>query len=130
MSGRERPITRRIITATLALCLLPAALLAQEFSQLRRNNNAPPKPSGTTPRTADGHPDLTGVWNGLGDNLLGVPNQIANDGVSIDSENSSHDIFSGTQIATFPRNATRGLNNEQAERAASLLRRVGSNRPV
>jgi hypothetical protein len=55
---------------------------------------------------------------------------MANDGISVDSENSSHDIFTGTQIATFPRNATRGLNNEQAERAASLLRRVGSNRPV
>jgi hypothetical protein len=66
----------------------------------------------------------------LGDNLLGVPNQIANDGVSIDSENSSHDIATGTQIATFPRNTTRGLNNEQGERAASLLRRVGSNRPI
>jgi len=112
------------------LCLLPAVLGAQELSAMKRTINAPPKPSGTTPRTADGHPDLTGVWNGLGDNLLGVPNQIANDGVSIDSETSSHDIATGTQIATFPRNAARGLNNEQAERAASLLRRVGSNRPV
>src|SRR6266581_9802174 len=120
----------RIIAAAAALCLLPAAVLAQEFSQIKRTSNAPPKPSGTTPRTPDGHPDLTGVWNGLGDNLLGVPNQIANDGVSIDSENSSHDIATGTQIATFPRNTTRGLNNEQGERAASLLRRVGSNRPI
>jgi len=119
-----------LVAVAALLCLLPAAAGAQEFSSLRRTINAPPKPSGTTPRTADGHPDLTGVWNGLGDNLLGVPNQIANDGVSIDSENSSHDIATGTPIATFPRNATRGLNNEQAERAASLLRRVGSNRPV
>ena len=118
------------ITTAALLCLLPATLCAQEFSTIRRTVNAPPKPSGTTPRTPDGHPDLTGVWNGLGDNLLGVPNQIANDGVSIDSENSSHDIATGTQIATFPRNTTRGLNNEQGERAASLLRRVGSNRPI
>jgi hypothetical protein len=119
-----------LVAVAALLCLLPAAAGAQEFSTMKRAINAPPKPSGTTPRTADGHPDLTGVWNGLGDNLLGVPNQIANDGVSIDSENSSHDIATGTPIATFPRNATRGLNNEQAERAASLLRRVGSNRPV
>ena len=120
----------QFIAAAAFLCLLPAAGLAQELSTLKRTINAPPKPSGTTPRTADGHPDLTGVWNGLGDNLLGVPNQIANDGVSIDSEVSSHDIATGTQIATFPRNTTRGLNSEQGERAASLLRRVGSNRPV
>jgi hypothetical protein len=119
-----------LIAAAALLCLLPAAARAQEFSALKRNVNAPPKPSGATPRTPDGHPDLTGVWNGLGDNLLGVPNQMANDGISVDSETSSHDIATGTQIATFPRNTTHGLNNEQAERAASLLRRVGSNRPV
>ena len=118
------------VAAAALLCLLPVAVGAQEFSTIKRTINAPPKPSGTTPRTAEGHPDLTGVWNGLGDNLLGVPNQIANDGVSIDSENSAHDIATGTQIATFPRIANRGLNNEQAERAASLLRRVGANRPV
>src|SRR5437879_10047863 len=128
--SRMRSYLYCFVAATALFSQLPAAVLAQEFSTLKRTINAPPKPSGTTPRTADGHPDLTGVWNGLGDNLVGAPNQIANDGVSIDSENSSHDIFSGTQIATFPRNATRGLNNEQAERAASLLRRVGSNRPV
>jgi len=118
-----------VVSAAL-LCLLPAAIRAQEFSTMKRTINAPPKASGTTPRTPDGHPDLTGVWNGLGDNLLGVPNQIANDGVSIDSETSSHDIATGTVIATFPRNTNPGLDNEKAERAASLLRRLGSNRPV
>src|SRR5437667_5762038 len=75
----------RIIAAAAALCLLPAAVLAQEFSQIKRASNAPPKPSGTTPRTPDGHPDLTGGWNGLGDNLLGVPNHIANNGLAIES---------------------------------------------
>jgi hypothetical protein len=120
----------RIIAAAAALCLVPAAILAQEFSQIRRTSNAPPKPSGATPRTPDGHPDLTGVWNGLGDNLLGVPNQIANNGLAIESESSTHDLHSGQSIATFPRNTNRPLNNEQAERAASLLRRVGANRPI
>ena len=119
-----------LVAAAALLCLLPAAVRAQEFSAMKRNINAAPKPSGNTPRTTDGHPDLTGVWNGLGDNLLGVPNQMANDGISVDSETSAHDIATGTQIAAFPRNNTHGLNNEQAERAASLLRRVGSNRPV
>ena len=124
------PASSRIIAAAAALCLLSATVRAQEFSQVRRTNNAPPKPTGVTPRTSDGHPDLTGVWNGLGDNLLGVPNQIANNGLSIESESSTRDLHSGLAIATFPRNTNRPLNNEQAERAASLLRRVGSNRPV
>src|SRR5215475_337130 len=120
----------RIIVAAAALCVFPAAVLGQEFSQIKRDNNAPPKPTGATPRTPDGHPDLTGVWNGLGDNLLGVPNQIANNGLAIESETSTHDLQSGALIATFPRNTNRPLNNEQSERAASLLRRVGSNRPI
>src|SRR6058998_2626537 len=119
-----------IIAAAAALCLLATGILAQEFSQIRRTNNAPPQPSGATPRTPDGHPDLTGVWNGLGDNLLGVPNQIANNGLAIESESVTRDLHSGASIATFPRNTNRPLNNEQAERAATLLRRVGSNRPI
>lgn len=120
----------RNIAAVVAICLLTVAALAQESPAIKRNNNAPPKASGPTPRTADGHPDLTGVWNGLGDNLRGVPNQIANNGLSIENESTTRDLHSGTLIATFPRNSNRPLNSEQAERAASLLRRVGSNRPV
>jgi hypothetical protein len=124
------PAYSRIVAAAATLCLLQAAVVAQEFSQVRRTNNAPPTPSGATPRTADGHPDLTGVWNGLGDNLLGVPNQIANNGLVIESETSTRDLHSGQRIATFPRNTNRPHNSEQGERAASLLRRVGSNRPM
>jgi hypothetical protein len=119
----------RVVAAAAALCLVAAAVLAQA-PPARRTNNAPPKPSGATPRTADGHPDLTGVWNGLGDNLNGVPNQIANNGVIIESEISARDLHSGQPVAVFPRNTNRAQNNEQAERAASLLRRSGSNRPV
>jgi hypothetical protein len=119
----------RVIAAAGVLCLFPALITAQGYQPLKRNNNAQPKPSGVTPRTPDGHPDLSGVWNGLGDNLRGVPNQIANNGLSIESDSVTRDLHSGVLIATFPRNTGR-LNNEQAERAASLLRRVGSNRPV
>ncbi len=125
-----RFVAGRIIVAAAALWLFSGVLLAQEFSQIKRDNNASPKPSGVTPRAPDGHPDLTGVWNGLGDNLLGVPNQIANNGIAIENENYTHDLHSGAAIATFPRNTTRPLNNEESERAASLLRRVGSNRPI
>src|ERR1700740_2557006 len=105
--SRMRSYQSYFVVSAALLCLLPAAIRAQEFSTMKRTINAPPKPSGTTPRTPDGHPDLTGVWTALGDNLLGVPNQIANDGVSIDSETSSHDIATGTLIATFPRNTNR-----------------------
>jgi hypothetical protein len=125
-------MSNRIINVIgiVALCLIPLALLAQGPARVKRDNNAPPKPSGSTPRTPDGHPDLSGVWNGLDDGLRGVPNQIANNGLSIESETTTRDLHSGALIATFPRNTNRGQNSEQAERAASLLRRVGSNRPV
>src|SRR3979409_1657848 len=120
----------RIVAAVAGLCLLPVAILAQESAPIRRTVNAPPKPSGATPRTADGHPDLTGVWNGLGDNLNGVPNQIVNNGIVIESDPAARDLHSGLAIAVFPRNTNRGQNNEEAERAAALLRRSGSNRPL
>ena len=116
----------RFIALAAVLCLLTAASVAQ---QMKRSTNAAMAPSGPTPRTADGHPDLSGVWNGLGDNLLGVPNQMANVGIEVGSD-GARDIFSGARIATFPRNSTRPLNNAQGERAATLLRRIGSNRPL
>src|SRR5207247_6906761 len=107
----------RIIALVAALCLLPIAVLGQEFSPIKRNNNAPPKPSGPTPRTPDGHPDLTGVWNGLGDNLLGVPNQIANNGLAIESESVTRALHSGASTATFPVTTNTPPNNDQLERA-------------
>ena len=84
--------------------------------------------------TADGHPDLSGVWNGLGDNLNGVPNQMANVGIAVDQK-GAHDIYSGAQIAIFPRTGDNSwdesaLGGEQGERAATLLRRMGANRPI
>jgi hypothetical protein len=115
-----------VIALALVLCLLPAAAVAQQMSS---STNASPAPSGPTPRTPDGHPDLSGVWNGLGDNLNGVPNQMANVGIQVEND-TTRDIFSGAQIATFPRNSTRALNNAEGERGATLLRRMGSNRPL
>src|SRR5262245_54837364 len=123
-----RFVAGRIIVAAAALWLFSGVLLAQEFSQIKLDNNAPPKHSGVTPRAPDGHPDLTGVWNGLGDNLLGVPNQIANNGIAIENENYTHGLHSGAAIATFPRNTTLPLNPEETQRTASLRRRGRSKR--
>ena len=124
------PVFSKFIVASLGLSVCSVLVLAQGNSQRFRTTNAPPQPMGVTPRTADGHPDLTGVWNGLGDNLNGVPNQIANNGLIIESDSVTRDLHSGLRIATFPRNSTRARNFEEEERAAALLRRVGSNRPV
>jgi hypothetical protein len=120
----------RTITACIAVCLCSVVASAQAPAPVARTNNIPPKPSGATPRTADGHPDLTGVWNGIGDTLNGVPNQMANDGIAVESETSAHDVFSGAKIFTFPRNTNRVPTNAADERAAALLRRVGANRPI
>ena len=123
--------SRGIMAAVAAVGLLTAAVLAQgPAAPPRRTTNAQPKPTGVTPRTADGHPDLTGVWNGLGDNLNGVPNQLSNNGIVIESDTSARDLFSGLRIPVFPRNTDRSQNNEVAERAAALLRRGGSNKPI
>src|SRR5499427_3260181 len=103
----------RIIAVAGVLSFLPALATAQGNQPAKRTNNAPPKPSGATPRTPDGHPDLSGVWNGLGDNLNGVPNQIANNGLSIESDTVARDLHSGQMVTVFPRLNNRPQNNEQ-----------------
>ena len=124
------------IAAAAVLSVSSVVLVAQDVQSVPQHpTNGPPKPTGTTPRTADGHPDLTGVWNGRGDSLTGVPNQLRNSGVIVDDEYSAHDIATGTKIAAFPRPkgstfGTVATAGAEGERAATLLRRVGSNRPI
>jgi hypothetical protein len=114
------------------LCLVPVVIFAQEGAgapSMVHDNTLPPTPVGPTPKAPDGHPDLTGLWNGLADNLLGVPNQMHNVGIEVAAD-STRDINSGVQIATWPLQNRKRQNNEQNERAATLLRRMGSNRPI
>jgi len=125
------------IAALVVLAMASTVVLAQDGAPAprRQPTNAAPKPTGPTPRTPDGHPDLTGVWNGKGDSLTGVPNQTENSGVLIDDEYSAHDIATGTRIAAFPRPVgsrfgTVAISGNEGERAATLLRRIGSNRPI
>ena len=117
---------RSVLALTAVLCLLPAAAVAQEG----RTNTLSPKAVGSTPQTPDGHPDLTGLWNGLGDNLGGVPNQMYNAGIEVRDDGTTRDVHSGAMIGTWPLPKRDPQNSEQAERAATLLRRMGSNRPI
>jgi len=67
---------RRIIAAVAGLCLLPHRFSPRSS---RKYSGPATLAEAVWRHAADAgrHPDLTGVWNGLGDNLLGVPNQIA-----------------------------------------------------
>jgi hypothetical protein len=49
------------VALTIALCLLPPALVAQAGERMEPPITVRPKPAGVTPRTPDGHPDFTGV---------------------------------------------------------------------
>ena len=118
---------RTILALAASLCLLPTTVVAQRMDH---ETTTRPEPAGTTPRMPDGHPDLSGVWNGWADNLLGVPNQMHNAGVAVESDTSSYDVASGAKIATWPVPNRKHQNSEQSERAATLLRRMGSNRPI
>jgi hypothetical protein len=55
---------------------------------------------------------------------------MANAGIIVEGVTSTRDLFSGAKIATFPRNTNRVQNYEEDERAATLLRRMGSSRPI
>jgi hypothetical protein len=122
--------SRNVVTSAL-LCLLPVVVFGQANGgpRMDRDDTLSPTPVGPTPMSPDGHPDLTGLWNGLADNLLGVPNQMHNVGIEVGPD-STRDIHSGVQIATWPLQNRKRQNNEQNERAATLLRRMGSNRPL
>src|ERR1700745_2232503 len=93
---------RRMLAAAVGLCLLPAANFAQQQQRqmplpqdlLKQARSAP------TPMKADGHPDLSGLWNGLGDPLVGNRNQLSNAGIEAAAD-STEDIYTETAIATF-----------------------------
>jgi len=53
----------------------------------------------------------------LADKFVGVPNQMHNVGIEVGT-NSTRDIYSGLQIATWPLQNRKRHNNEQSERAA------------
>ena len=134
-------VCRGILAA--AVCLLPATLVAQQEQQeppeqqgqMQRQMPLPKDlikqaKSAPTPRTPDGHPDLSGLWNGyFGDPLVGNRNQLSNAGIQEVSSSSTEDVYSGAQIATYPPDGKR-RNGSDTERGNTLLRRMGSNKPI
>ena len=135
----------RFVAAAAFVCLLPAAVVAQQEQQGQQGQQRQgqmqrqmPLPKdiikqakmAPTPKTPDGHPDLTGLWNGFfGDPLVGNRNQLSNAGIQEVSADSTEDIYSGAQIATFPPDGKR-RNSSDGERGNTLLRRMGSNKPI
>ena len=96
---------KTVFAAILALCLAPAALSAQQ-----------PQPA--TPRTPDGHPDLSGLWIGGGGGGGGNP-------FTDEVRNSLGAVGIAPSIL-----ATRDDNVENFERDNALVRRMTTSKPL
>jgi hypothetical protein len=124
-------------TAAIA-CLLPVAAVAQQPKQQQmtlHDDVLKQAAAAPTPRTPDGHPDFTGLWNGIlvsPENVSQLArdtsNELWNAGIDIGAD-GARDIFSGAVIEMFPPAAHVG-NVRDTERANSLGRRMGSNKPI
>jgi hypothetical protein len=116
----------RLIALT-AVLSLPAAAVAQLVLP-NSSTNVSPAPKGPTPRTPDGHPDLTGIWSSTNG---GVSNQQHNQGIAIESDTHTLDIHTGMPLLTWPVPSPRKPQDIVVRgHAATLLHRVGSNLPV
>jgi hypothetical protein len=116
------------IALAVVLCLPPVAV-AQEGAP---SHPVTVRPASTapTPRTPDGHPDLTGIWNGMGGNLNGVSNQLHNQGIAVESDTSTHDVHSGAKIVTWSVPKRKPQDIVEAGHSATLLHRLSSNLPI
>jgi hypothetical protein len=105
----------RTIAVTAALCWLCSTADAQRRMPAADAKAAAPMP---TPMTADGHPDLSGLWNGG----MGGGNQV----------NPTNPSYLDTDANGFAPSilATRGGTFTNFERDNTLVRRMGTNKPI
>ena len=122
------------LVAVLFLLVSAAAVARQESTPAPRadatrgtvSTNIPPKPKGTTPRTPDGHPDLTGMYVGG----AGEPNWMLRQDVTVFSDTHSEDTYGGESILTWPVRNRKPQDFVARGHAATLLHREGSDLPL
>ena len=104
----------RAIAVPALLCIVPLVTMAQ---QAPARDNAKSAESAATPRTTDGHPDLSGLWTGGG----GGGGQI----------NATNPDYTKTDANGYDPSiiATRGGTFTNFERDNTLVRRMGTNKP-
>ena len=54
------------VAAAAAFCLAPMSMMAQQAARAASEAKTAATPTKPAPRTADGHPDLNGIWSGSG----------------------------------------------------------------
>src|ERR1700730_16247327 len=105
----------RAIVVSALLCTVPLVAAAQQAAV---RDNAKAAESAPTPQTADGHPDLSGLWTGGGGGGGGQLSATNPDYLKTDANGYDPSII-----------ATRGGTFTNFERDNTLVRRMVSNKP-
>jgi hypothetical protein len=103
----------RVLVFAAAACLVPVAARAVPQNGAAAKGKQADVP---TPRTAEGHPDLSGLWAGGGGGELNPTND---DYLKTDANGFDPAIY-----------ATRGGGFTNFERDNTIVRRMGTNKPV
>lgn len=111
-----RTSAKKLTVLTAAFCLLSTAAIAQDAAPAGRAKSAASMP---TPRTPDGHPDLTGLWmGGGGGGAFGEVTPTNDDYLKTDANGFAPSII-----------ATRNGSFTNFERDSTLTKRMGGNLP-